>query len=391
MRNSPLFVWLSLGLSLLSSCGNKETDGLTIPVREVDFTNKSQVTIKGVEVDTELPMGITDIMVCDSFLVFSTMNPAAQVSVYSTRLEKLGDFCTQGRARNECLSAQTLNGQIFKSDDGHVMVPLNDAHRMIRLMDVTQSVKNGYTVMSGQRNYSTSVLGNDFGMGDNFFYIVLDNDINNTLEFYESYYDFRTNERMNSIEYCERHDTGEVRRIKPFESIENVADPTLWYGLMTKHPSRNLVVQPLRETDYMLFLDLDGKKTHLIHQTGSPTLTKLKADIDEVFERVDLGSGDLGLIELVSVDKPKPPHFGDVAATESFFMVLYWGGDYSLNAPDPLTAAPELLLFDWSGKFLKSVKLDKFVGNIAFDEAEKILYGLSGRELLYKFDLSPIF
>ena len=138
----------------------------------------------------------------------------------------------------------------------------------------------------------------------------------------------------------------------------------------------------------MLFLDLDGKKTHLIHQTGSPTLTKQKRDI-EVFERADLGSGDLGLIELVSVDKP--PHFGAVAATESFFMVLYWGGDYSLNAPDPLTAAPELLLFDWSGKFLKSVKLDKFVGNIAFDEAEKILYGLSGRELLYKFDLSPIF
>ncbi len=46
-------------------------------VHEVDCVNKSEVTIKGVPVDVELPLDIRDIAVCDSFLIVTGHNDEA--------------------------------------------------------------------------------------------------------------------------------------------------------------------------------------------------------------------------------------------------------------------------------------------------------------------------
>ena len=84
-------------------------------------------------------------------------------------------------------------------------------------------------------------------------------------------------------------------------------------------------------------------------------------------------------------------HFGHAASADSFFMVLYFAGDYSINTPDPENPLAELLFFDWDGKFLKSVKLDAPVWDIAYDKSRHILYGMDGfNEEIYSFDLTAV-
>ena len=72
-------------------------------------------------------------------------------------------------------------------------------------------------------------------------------------------------------------------------------------------------------------------------------------------------------------------------------MVYYGAGDYTINQPDPLNGAPELLFFDWDGNFLKSVMMDMYVGDIVYDEKAQILYGIDhSNECIIGFDLSKV-
>ena len=62
-------------------------------------------------------------------------------------------------------------------------------------------------------------------------------------------------------------------------------------------------------------------------------------------------------------------------------MVTYFAGN----------AAPELLFFDWDGKFLKSVKVDTEITDITYDERKQVLYGLDEEnDRILCFDLSLI-
>jgi hypothetical protein len=84
-------------------------------------------------------------------------------------------------------------------------------------------------------------------------------------------------------------------------------------------------------------------------------------------------------------------HFMGFACTDSFFMVLYFAGDYSTQVPDSDEAVPELLIFDWDGNFLKSARLDTRITNIGYDERKQILYGLDyTNDRIISFDLSTI-
>ena len=79
------------------------------------------------------------------------------------------------------------------------------------------------------------------------------------------------------------------------------------------------------------------------------------------------------------------------AWAESFFMVTYYAGDYSLSQPDQDTASPELLFFDYDGNFLNSVKLDTHVSRMTYDERKHILYTMDfGTETIYRYDLSEL-
>ena len=97
------FALLLVAVLFVLSCG-KEKSRLLIDVREVDFVNKSDVTLKGVPLKADWPIDIRDICVCDSFLLVETGEKINLLYVYSDELELKGRFCSVGRARNEFLS-----------------------------------------------------------------------------------------------------------------------------------------------------------------------------------------------------------------------------------------------------------------------------------------------
>ena len=167
--------------------------------------------------------------------------------------------------------------------------------------------------------------------------------------------------------------------------LEDFRDATYFYNgvKLYKHPARNLVIQPLVYMDYIIFLDIDNEKYFGIHQIGSPSFDDSFTAVQDV-ERE-------GKSVLMYEGKPFTGHFNDVFCADSFFMVLYCAGDYSLNVEDPSLSKPELLIFDWEGNLLRSMKLANQISSIIFDRNTSTLYGLDRyKEHLYSFDLADV-
>lgn len=365
------FALLLVTATLVLSCGNRKS-GLLFDVRESDFVNKAETTVQGAVVNAEWPLGIRDIIVCDSFLVVNTEGKGASMYVYSDDCEFLGRFCFIGRAKNEFFrSADIKCEQTFKDADGNTLIPLIDHDYGVKLMNLQESVKNHNTTIVTENRYTDSRIVSVFKDGDDGYgvisakydFLFLDDDINHTFEEY-LFRDFNGTVYVYP-HYAVMHDTVQVKEIWLFDKSDKNYSENLTGGLY-KHPKRNLIIKPLLDMDYILFFDLDNDTTFAIHQSGSRSF---KDGIPPLV--VKTVPNLLGDDEIVA---EYVPHFGDVAFAESFFMVLYYATDYDVNKPDGGKDSCELMFFDWDGNFLKSVELDHFVSGISYDERKQILY-----------------
>ena len=387
MKPFPLLAKLVLTMLLICSCSSRHR--VAVDVIETDFMNKSEVTVHGVPVEASLPLGASGIAVCDTFIIVTSGGNQARLHVYSTHWQPLGSFCHIGRARNEFLySASLTYGQFFKTDDGGILVPLVDGRSGgIKVLDLTESVKSQSTVLVQQRDdyyayrfTKVNLDGAEVGFASPRDFQFLNNDIYTTFEYnaaltvHPAYYE--------EPYYSVSRDTSEIKRIKFLTDID-MEDIDYYEGSILKHPDRNLIIQPFSAMDYILFIDIDKDTTFAVHQKGSLSFD----DKLPTYEQTE------GVTEdgLQYIEDNMIQHFGHAASAESFFMVLYFAGDYSINSPDPESPLAELLFFGWDGKFLKSVKLDATVWDIAYDESRQILYGMDGfSELIYSFDLSSV-
>lgn len=373
-------------LSVLLSCSKKPE----IQVREVDYLNKSSELLKGVPVDMEMPMLTYGVFNCDSLNILLTQDPRGYVFVYSDDWKLLGTFCQQGRAQYEFLDRpRHIKNQVLLGKDGHLLLPLQDA-TTIKVVDITASLISHKAVISETRDYApyTDI---DIMIGDSPArlrtmnkYMFLDNDIYKTLELTEGFsFDFGDA----NAQYKIRHDTAYVEVPGILHDMEKLTGPQpegKFSREFFKHPSRNLVIEPFMVLDYIMFYDLDGNRSFAIHQTGSLSWNE---DPVEVPHYDDQGEFDYFTEERGC--------FGDVVATDSYFMVFYFGGDYSLADENQDWPRPELLLFDWDGNFRKSVMLETYIDCPAFDQKNMILYGVPidepENEVLLSYDLSSLF
>ena len=304
--------------------------------------------------------------------------------VYSDELELKGRFCTKGRARNEFLgSPRWYSNQILRSAQGDALIPIVDIGQGLKVMDLQKSLENQSTVISMQNDYTgLNVIefdnnGHRARMMSAVYYLFLDNNISNRFEkFHPLYLDDIVNSELS---YAVTHDTTRVKHFKLLSDFgERDADFT--GGGLFKHPGRNLIIQPFTDMDYILFFDLDNDRSFAIHQFGSLSFDDELPGMNEDYTIA--ADGSIVPNEIVL-------HFSAAACTESFFMITYFAGDYSIDVPEMSKAAPELLFFDWDGNFLKSVKLDTRVSNISYDERRKILYGVDREnDRIVSFDLT---
>ena len=354
----------SLILSVLCVCltACQRNSQLSFRIREVDFLNKSDVTVHGVPLDAEWPLETRGVVVCDSFLILTSIENEAQVYVYSDDLKLLGKFCYMGRARNEFLRAPYMpSQQILRDEHGNALLPFCDKDQGIKVMDLQQSLASHSTVISMYRDFVPSrqfkVPDERYGTATlivDYRFLFLDNDITHTFEEYQP-------EVVDGVVLMEplcavMHDSVLIKSISCLDYFDK-NNVRYINGSLYKHPSRNIVIKALNDYNYILFFDLDHDKTFAIHQTGSRTFN------DEV-------------------DYEHFPCFYGGSCTDSYFMLTYYAGD----------APTELMFFDWDGNFLKSVKLDVMVqGSVSFDKRKQILYGISmEKDRLLSFDLSDV-
>jgi hypothetical protein len=389
------FALVLVSVLLVLSCGNRKSR-LLFEVHEVDYRNKSDITLNGTEVEAEWPLEMRAIAVCDSFLLVKSGDNEHILYVYSDDLKLKGGFGCIGRARNEFLSTsvQWSSAQILRNEQGDAMIPLVDMQQGTKLLDLQKSLEAQSTVIAAQNDFlgrhtyeytDENYKGRRVVMSTVVRTQYLDNDINHRFSFFhpitERYEDKVYTEPVFAITL----DTARVKEIRMLSRFE-VKDADYVNGFMIKHPSRNIAVQALYILDYILFFDLDNDRAFAIHQPGSPSFD----DDLPAIEFMDIKNAD-GTVTYTST---RVPCFRDLAATESFFMVTYYNGDYCHNQTDVSDieqAAPELLFFDWDGNFLKSFKLDTHVDGITYDEKNQILYGMdAANDRILRFDLKNL-
>ena len=369
---------------LVVSCN--KTSRVLVDVREVDFINKSDATINGTPVDAQWPLDMQSLAVCDSFLLVWCGQKDHMMYVYSDRLELKGRFCTIGRARNEFLSQpRWYSSQILRSPQGDVLIPLVIIREGLKVMDLQKSLESQGTVITMQSDFKgVKVLEYEEdgrkGVGYSaIYYLFLDNDINHIFE--KKHHVILDNKVHPDISFDIMNDTARIKHYNILSKIE-WDDEEYLRGRLFKHPDRNIIVYSFSYMDYILFFDLDNDRTFAIHQSGSLSLDDELPIINDYITDAD---------GHILAEQKSTVHFSNATYAGSFFMITYYAGDNSVNAPNPATAAPELLFFDWDGNYLKSVKLDTKVADISYDERKQILYGIDvENDRIISFDLSDV-
>lgn len=380
-------VFLLVALLVLLSC-NIGKSRFLFDVHETDFVNKSQITVKGIPVDVEFTLGVRELALCDSFFIVMFYNGGPLMNVYSLEWDLLGHFCYKGRAKNEFLEVPRLfSGQTLKGENGNILIPLKEGDHYMKVLDLQQSLQSQKTTIVMEKLFMPQTMVKSGGVEKKYYlfprsfdFIFLNNDINQI---------FRANSMLidhdGSLygkDYEVMDDSIQQKYFKML-SHDYPEDFDYVFGQLHKHPIRNLIIEPFMYMDYILFFDLDNDTTFAIHQKGSLSFDDQLSPV--VYTTVKNLAGDDEFTDT------RPSHFGEFAAAESFFMVMYGAGDYSMNQPDPINAAPELLFFDWNGNFLKSVMMDVGVGDIVYDEKAQTLYGIDySNDCILGFDLSKV-
>ena len=355
MRNKILFVLIAATV-LFHSCDKAKYIGLkTI---DVDYKNRTNGTVSGKTVDLGV-MGVDNIYIYDTLLMVTTTDPNGMLSVYNIDSQiPLANLCKRGRAQNEFLRPTCYSKQLYVKN-GDIIIPLRDDEPVLKEVNVTQSIAQQTTVI----NDRIDCIPNSHGR-----YLLIDNDLNNQFVNLDAYP--RNGEVIPPRYYISKDGNEDDMNVFPrLMTFEDESDAEFYYyGEIYKHPSRNIVVQPMLMIDYIFFFDLDHDKYFAIHQKGSK-----KIDDEVVSHTMETSC------------------FQGVAVSEDIILVLYFAGDYAVNASDYSTASPELLLFDWEGNYLTGVKLDKRVKDIAYDPKHHVVYGINRlKDEIYSFDISEV-
>lgn len=357
---------MSLAAVLLAtSCtSNRQSDDtFALETREVDFQDRTGDVIQAEELDLEVP-GVSNVVVYDSLLVFTTTDPSGMLQVYNKRtLEKIGSFCTQGSAANEFVGSAYLTNSQHYLKNGELILPLLDGSTSFyKEVNVSASLREGHTVVEGTVQRA--------GYDDNI--VMLDGTLDRTFSFRRPSNIVGSGFTMPQYVVTEHNDTvKEIEVFKKHINCQNEDDlERCYHGMLMKHPDRNLAVFPMSFMKYILFFDLDKDEYYALRQKDTPAFPDIYVDRSWW----DDNKG-----------------FGSVDCSSDMFMVTYDGGEYSINARKNDMVTFELLLFDWEGNYLGGAKMDTNVHFCSYDPDTQLLYAINiGSEKIYTYNLSGL-
>lgn len=362
-----LFLYLFCASFILTSKAKTDNGPMILKTQEVDFKDKTGDEIKAKMLDLEV-IGIQDLYVQDSVLMFVTSDPEAMLKVYDKKtLKPIAGLCQRGRANNE------FPGQIIQQyrqqywRNGDLIMPFYDLSTSVQKeVNISASLRKGHTVI--ENTCQRSFHNHDF--------VVLDNGLDKTFTINGLEPDWlRSPETMELPVYAVTENNNIVKEIQVFkEHIKHESVLRLGYfygGQLLKHPDRNLVVMTMRSMDYIMFFDLDNDRNFAIHQKGSPTY----ADIyiyDDWDKNYKGGTG--GPMHIPGTDK---------------FCVVCSSGKYTEQTLAEGGMGVELLVFDYEGNYIGGVKLNRNIQSYSYDPETKTIYAANVvTEEIFTFDLS---
>lgn len=358
MRNIFLYLLIITILFFTQSCNRTK---LGLETYDINYKNQTNGIVSGNLVDLDV-MGVDNVYVFDTLMLVTTTNPDGMLTVFNTNSKKLlANLCNRGRAKNEFLRPTCYSKQLYLKN-GDLIIPLRDDAPILREVNVSQSIIKQATVIDDRIDCIRNTHGR---------FLLIDNDIHNQFVNLDAQLSpVKKGEVLPPKYYISKDD--KEKEIKVFPHIMKFEDESdaefYYYGEIYKHPSKNIVVQPMLKMDYILFFDLDNEHYYAIHQEGSRMY-----DDEKVSRLTDMQC------------------FQGCDITDDFILLLYFGGDYSVNTPDYSNAAPELLFFDWDGNYITGIKLNVRVKDIAYDAKNRVLYGLNRlKDEIYSFDLSGV-
>lgn len=294
-----------------------------------------EINLSGEKLDIT-SIGVNNIFVVDTFLIcYKAMGLDEFFDIYSTNTyQSLGKFLSPGRGPNEFLNA-TYMGQHFKDSSNTYMWIKDEALMKLTLFNLTESVKQQKTL-------------NDSSLFYHYF------SFSNRNEYY-SIYNRKTNTFIQQ-DSIYRH------------SINNIGNIFLW----TTHSCYNL-----REQKYATAMEF-------LNQINLYSLSQKKA-ISLVYNG---NISDLKKVEECPMPE-KYTYYVDFTSTTKLLFGLYANQtrkDWALK--DNITT--EIHVIDWEGIPKFKLNIQEKLSKIAINEKEKIMYGLTLEEEVYKYNLEEI-
>lgn len=343
-------------VTALIACNNGPT--FTLEVQDFDITKGVHISIKSNPVDfsTEI-LGVDDIFMYDSLLIFQTSDPSGFLKIYNVDNHKINNLCARGRSTNEFMSVSSLSGQFYKLDSD-LIFPANDGMNHMKEINLTESIRKGKTTI-----VSVSESMETYNNGMN---IILESNKNNRFCFDNAKRNEIYNDEIDLPKYYITNNERKTKKIKVFHNklnLEREIDAISYhFGCLYKHPSKNIIIQAFQHLNYILFFDIENKHNYAIHVSGTISFN----DYIKHEDRMDFCFVDA------------------FCNNPDFFIVLL----NSQKTPLGQTPNSRLLLFDWNGSYKGCAETDIKINRIAFDNSNRVLYGLRiASETVVSFDL----
>ncbi len=362
MNKTTLF-YIVVIMMTVSSC-NSNNKYYKYADFEIDYSTKNDTSLNGVIIPLSI-IGSEEFVISDSLMMITTTNPLGQLRVINLKsYEEIVGLCPIGRASNEFNELSDVSTQVYKNNNGDLIMPLVDKYTVLKEVNITQSIKDRRTIVTN-RMECPDITGGSF--------VVLNSDCEDI--FYKIDPQFESDLKdLTNMKYYITTSNKHKKEIKVFpKMVRYRADifdvVNVYLSCFRKHPYKNIVIQPFCNMDYILFFDLDEGNYYAIHKKGTNTFNDIAPH----------------------VTGPKNVFFGDIASTNDYFMIIYCGGEEVNNPEDINRTCPDILFFDWNGKYLKSIHLNNIVHRIEYDSINNRLIGLNiPEEIFYSYDLNGL-
>lgn len=334
-------------------------------VSEINIDSATCEVLNG----TLLPLNMEDVDVfycIDSLLlIHRTAYFVYPYEVYHKQtFDSITSFGRTGRARNEFLANPVNYTKQTITRKGNVIIPLMDGS-ICKELNFNKTMETKYPIIDGTREgihyYSGSA-------------VLYGGDYKKTFMFVEGQSDDMFNDEEILPRFICIDEKGNKNEIYVYSRYPDYpADMeeiyTFYSGRLFKKPDQDIVAQPLNRISYVLFFDLEKRKYHAVHVSGSKTFEDgIPSDEKELMIRSFLD---------------------DAIATKDYLMVVYYGNDIiRMENIDP-DYRGRILMLDWNGNLIKSYILHDWVNRLAYDADNNVLYGANFfTGALFLFDLN---